>query len=70
MLPMLTCIQTIASINYFDSNRKNITYIFEVEAIIGNKFDDNVHQIVVVYSINTLIWQLNYWHFHLDGILM
>jgi len=55
MLPMLTCIQTIASINYFDSNRKNITYIFEVEAIIGNKFDDNVHQIVVVYSINTLI---------------
>jgi hypothetical protein len=55
MLPMLTCTQIIASINYFDSNRKNITYIFEVEAIIGNKFDDNVHQIVVVYSINTLI---------------
>jgi hypothetical protein len=55
MLPMLTCTQIIASINYFDSNRTNITYIFEVEAIIGNKFDDNVHQIVVVYSINTLI---------------
>ena len=55
MLPMLTCTQIIASINYFDSNRKNITYIFEVEAIIGNKFDGNVHQIVVVYSINTLI---------------
>jgi hypothetical protein len=40
-----------------------------VEAIIGNKYDDNVRQIVVVYSINTLIWQLNYWHFHLDEIL-
>jgi hypothetical protein len=55
MLPMLTCTQTIASINYFDSNRKNIAYVFEVEAIIGNKYDDNVRQIVVVYSINTLI---------------
>ena len=55
MLPMLTCTQAIASINYFDSNRKNIAYVFEVEAIIGNKYDDNVRQIVVVYSINTLI---------------
>jgi hypothetical protein len=55
MLPMLTCTQIIASINYFDSNRKNIAYFFEVEAIIGNKYDDNVRQIVVVYSINTLI---------------
>jgi hypothetical protein len=55
MLPMLTCTHTIASINYFDSNRKNIAYFFEVEAIIGNKYDDNVRQIVVVYSINTLI---------------
>jgi dephospho-CoA kinase len=55
MLPMLTCTQIIASINYFDSNRKNIAYFFEVEAIIGNKYDDYVRQIVVVYSINTLI---------------
>ena len=55
MLPMLTFTQIIASINYFDSNRKNIAYFFEVEAIIGNKYDDNVRQIVVVYSINTLI---------------
>ena len=55
MLPMLTCTQAIASINYFDSNRKNIAYVFEVEAIIGNKYDDNVRQIVVVYSMNTLI---------------
>jgi dephospho-CoA kinase len=55
MLPMLTCTQIIASINYFDSNRKNIAYFLEVEAIIGNKYDDNVRQIVVVYSINTLI---------------
>lgn len=55
MLPMLTCLQTIASINYFDSNRKNIAYFFEVEAIIRNKYDDNVRQIVVVYSMHTLI---------------
>ena len=55
MLPMLTCIQIIASINYFDSNRKNKTHIFEVEAIIGNNYDDNVGQIVVVYSMHTLI---------------
>jgi hypothetical protein len=33
----------------------NKTHIFEVEAIIGNKYDDNVGQIVVVYSMHTLI---------------
>jgi hypothetical protein len=55
MLPMLTCTQIISYINYFDSNRKHIAYFFEVEAIIGNKYDDNVRQIVVVYSINTQI---------------
>ena len=44
MLPMLQLdINYMASMNYFDSSRKNLTYFFKVEISNGNAFHSKIH---------------------------